>query len=105
MAKCARISFSIDGKTDTRNCPFIISKETGIPEKQIAEAMDAISEPLSLYDTVFHDDNDTMLIMDQIQDGSSDDKILEKTALKQALNATSVFPKPTSPHTSLSIIF
>ena len=63
-----------------------ISKMIGIPEKQIADAMDAISEPLSLYDTVFHDDNDTMLIMDQIQDGSSDDKILEKTALKQALS-------------------
>lgn len=63
-----------------------ISKETGIPEKQIADAMDAISEPLSLYDTVFHDDNDTMLIMDQIKDTSSDDKILEKTALKQALS-------------------
>lgn len=63
-----------------------ISKETGIPEKQIAEAMDAISEPLSLYDTIFHDDSDTMLIMDQIKDNSTDDKILEKTALKQALS-------------------
>lgn len=63
-----------------------ISKETGIPEKQIADAMDAISEPLSLYDTVFHDDNDTMLIMDQIKDNSDDDKILERTALKQALS-------------------
>ena len=63
-----------------------ISKETGIPERQISDAMDAISEPLSLYDTVFHDDNDTMLIMDQIRDSSSDDKILEKTALKQALS-------------------
>ena len=63
-----------------------ISKEIGISEKQIADAMDAISEPLSLYDTVFHDDNDTMLIMDQIHDNSTDDKILEKTALKQALS-------------------
>ena len=63
-----------------------ISKEIDIPERQIAEALDAISEPLSLYDTVFHDDNDTMLIMDQIKDDSTDDKILEKTALKQALS-------------------
>ena len=62
-----------------------IAKETGISERQIIDAMDAISDPLSLYDTVFHDDNDTMLIMDQIKDNSSDDKILEKTALKQAL--------------------
>ena len=64
-----------------------ISKETGIPEKQIADAMDAISEPLSLYDTIFHDNGDTMLIMDQIKDTSSDDKIIEKTVLKQALKS------------------
>ena len=64
-----------------------ISKETGIPEKQIAEAMDAISEPLSLYDTVFHDDGDSIMIMDQIKDDSSDDKIIEKTVLKEALKS------------------
>lgn len=64
-----------------------ISKETGISEKQIAEAMDAISEPVSLYDTIFHDDGDSILIMDQIKDDSSDDKIIEKTALKEALKS------------------
>ena len=47
--------------------------------------MNAISEPLSLYDTVFHDNGDTMLIMDQIKDTTTDDSILEKTVLKQAL--------------------
>ena len=66
-----------------------ISKATGIPEKQIAEAMEAISEPLSLYDTIFHDDSDSMLIMDQIKDDSSDEKILEKTVLKQAISGLS----------------
>ena len=64
-----------------------ISKETGIPERQIADAMDAISEPLSLYDTVFHDNGDTMLIMDQIKDSTTDDSILEKTVLKEALKS------------------
>jgi RNA polymerase sporulation-specific sigma factor len=66
-----------------------ISKETGISEHQIAEALDAISEPISLYDTIFHDDGDSMLIMDQIKDTSSDDKIIEKTVLKQALKSLS----------------
>ena len=47
--------------------------------------MDAISEPLSLYDTIFHDNGDSMLIMDQIKDTDTDDKIIEKTVLKQAL--------------------
>lgn len=71
----------------TNNEPTIeeISKETGIDEKLIAEAMNAISEPLSLYDSVFHDDSDSLLILDQIKDNSSDEKIIEKTALKQAL--------------------
>lgn len=64
-----------------------IAKETGIDEKQIADAMDAISEPLSLYDTVFHDNGDSMLIMDQIKDTVTDDQILEKTVLKQALKS------------------
>ena len=64
-----------------------ISKETNIPERQIVEALNAISEPLSLYDTVFHDNGDSMLIMDQIKDNSTDDKIIEKTALKQALKS------------------
>ena len=67
--------------------PYEISKETGIPEKEIADAMDAISEPLSLYDTVFHDNGDTMIIMDQLKDDFTDDKIIEKTVLKQALKA------------------
>ena len=64
-----------------------ISIETGIPENQIIDAMNAISEPLSLYDTVFHDNGDTMLIMDQIKDNETDDAILEKTVLKQALKS------------------
>ena len=49
--------------------------------------MEAISEPLSLYDTVFHDNGDTMLIMDQIRDDFCDDKIIENTLLKDALNS------------------
>lgn len=62
-----------------------IAREVGLPEKQISEAMNAISEPISLYDTVFHDDKDSLMIMDQIKDDSSDDKIIERTALKEAL--------------------
>lgn len=64
-----------------------IALETGLSENKIAYAMNAISEPLSLYDTVFHDNGDSMLIMDQIKDSSSDESIIEKTVLKQALKS------------------
>lgn len=73
--------------TDAEPTIEAIAKETGIPEKQIAEAMDAISEPISLYDAVFHDNDDSMLVMDQIKDDSSDDKIIERTILKDALKS------------------
>jgi len=66
---------------------YEISKETGLEERVIAEAMDAVSEPLSLYDTVFHDNGDTMLIMDQLKDDFSDDKIIENTLLKDAMKS------------------
>ena len=49
-----------------------IANETGLSEYQISDAMNAISEPLSLYDTVFHDNGDTMLIMDQIKSPTTD---------------------------------
>lgn len=62
-----------------------IASQTGISEYRIADAMNAISEPLSLYDTVFHDNGDTMLIMDQIKDSTTDESIIEKTVLRQAL--------------------
>ena len=64
-----------------------ISKVIGIPENLIIEALDAISEPLSLYDTVFHENGDTILIMDQLCDNYNDDNIIEKTLLKDALNS------------------
>lgn len=74
---------------ETNNEPTTteISKITGISENLIIEAMDAISEPLSLYDTVFHDNGDTMLILDQLKDDFCDDKIIEQTLLKDALNS------------------
>lgn len=62
-----------------------ISEETGLSEQKISDAMNAISEPISLYETVFHDNDDSMLVMDQIKDSSSDESLIEKTVLKQAL--------------------
>ncbi|MBQ8451351.1 MAG: sigma-70 family RNA polymerase sigma factor [Clostridia bacterium] len=61
-----------------------IATETGLSIKQISEALDAISEPISLYDSVFHDDDDSMLVLDQLKD-SSNEEILEKTALREAI--------------------
>lgn len=62
-----------------------IAKEINIPIEEVAMALDAISEPISLYDNVYNDDDGNFLVLDQIKDPHTEDSFLEKTALKEAL--------------------
>lgn len=57
-----------------------------MPVRDVAYALDAIAEPVSLFDTVYNDDNDTFLVMDQIRDSSSEDSWVENTLLHEAIN-------------------
>lgn len=55
-------------------------------KEAIVSALEAISEPVSLYEPVFNDSGDSLYIMDQIRDTSSDDELwVEDIALKEAL--------------------
>ena len=48
-------------------------------------AMESIVEPISLYEPVFSDGNDTVYVMDQVGDGNDDRNWLDEIALKQAI--------------------
>ncbi len=45
-----------------------IAKELGISEAEVVFALDAIADPISLYEPVFHGDEDAVCVMDQIRD-------------------------------------
>ena len=63
-----------------------IAKAVGEPEEEVSRAMEAIIEPVSLYDSVFNDGEDSIFVIDQISDHSADDDIwLEDIALKEAM--------------------
>ena len=62
-----------------------IAQGLDMPVKDVAYALDAISEPVSLFDTVFNDDNDSFLVMDQIKDSSTEDSWIENTMLHEAI--------------------
>lgn len=64
-----------------------IAKSINIPLRDVAFALDAISEPVSLYETVFNDDDGNFLVVDQLKDPSSEDNWLEKTALMEAISS------------------
>lgn len=63
-----------------------IAKEIEIPLKDVSFALDAIVSPMSLFDPIYNDGADTVLVMDQIADKKSDqEEWLENFALKDAL--------------------
>ena len=43
-----------------------------MPKEQVVLALEAIVEPVSLYEPVFSDGNDTIYVMDQIGDKNDD---------------------------------
>jgi len=57
-----------------------------IPVSEVAIALEAISEPMSLGDPVYNDGDDTIYLMDQVSDSKdSEDKWIENLNLKDAL--------------------
>lgn len=67
-----------------------ISKELNIPCEDIATALDAILDPISLQDPVYHDGGDAVFVMDQIADDKNiDDSWLEKISLSEAMKRLS----------------
>ena len=64
-----------------------IAEALGVSENEVGEALDAIVEPASLYDSVFSDGGeDSMYVIDKLSaDGSSDDGWIENISLSEAL--------------------
>lgn len=65
-----------------------IAKHLGESKDSIVRAMEAIIEPISLYEPVYNEGGDSIYVMDQISDTNSSDEIwLESIALKQAMKS------------------
>ena len=63
-----------------------IAKELDIPREEVVFAMDAIMDPVSLYEPVYSDGGDALCVMDQVSDHlSSDESWIEQIALKDAV--------------------
>ena len=63
-----------------------IAQALGIPREEVVFAMDAIVEPVSLYDPVYEHGGDTICVMDQVSDSrNTDENWLERIALKEAV--------------------
>ena len=62
-----------------------IAKRMELPPEDIVIALESIVEPVSLYEPVFSDGGDTIYIMDQVKDGTTDGDWLEEIAMREAI--------------------
>ena len=64
-----------------------IAKKLGEQKDAVMNAMEAIVEPISLYEPVYNDNGDTLYLMDQLSDTTGGDEIwLENVVLREALD-------------------
>ena len=63
-----------------------IAQELGIPREEVVFAMDAIVDPVSLYEPVYSDGGDAICVMDQVSDTrNTDEAWTDRIALKVAM--------------------
>lgn len=67
-----------------------IAKELEMKEEDVVFAMDAIQDPISLFEPVYNDGGDAIFIMDQIKDDTDmDDTWINGIAIKEAMRRLS----------------
>ena len=67
-----------------------IARILDIKREDVVFALDAILDPVSLYEPVYSDGGDTICVMDQVKDSkNTDESWLEHIALKEAMNRLS----------------
>ena len=66
-----------------------ISKEMAVPSAEISVALEAIVDPVSIYEPLYSDNGDTVFIMDQLGDSNSDEDWINEIHIKEAMKKLS----------------
>jgi RNA polymerase sporulation-specific sigma factor len=64
-----------------------IAKELDLPREEVVFALDAIQDPVSLFEPIYNDGGDAIYVMDQVSDEKNQDETwLEGIALREAMS-------------------
>ena len=63
-----------------------IANEIGEKREDVVIALESISDPVSLYDPVYTDSDDTVYIMDQISDRNDVESVMDELTIRDAIN-------------------
>ncbi|EQB36502.1 RNA polymerase sigma 70 [Virgibacillus sp. CM-4] len=84
--KALQVREKLISKTSKEPTPMEISEEMGIPHSDIVFALDAIQDPVSLFEPIYNDGGDPIYVMDQISDDKDKDSTwLDKLSLKEGM--------------------
>lgn len=62
-----------------------IAKELEVEKEEVVLALEAVVEPISLYEPVFSDNNDTIFVMDQVGNKDDDSSWVNELSLKEEI--------------------
>ena len=62
-----------------------IAGRLDMPKEEVVVALEAIVDPVSLYEPIYNDGGDTIYVMDQVSDRNDDKSWLDEIALKEAI--------------------
>ena len=63
-----------------------LAKEIGVSEFDISNAIQALREPISMYEPIYNDGGDTIYLYDQIEDKGIDNDFSKRIALENAID-------------------
>ncbi len=63
-----------------------IAEQLNIPREDVVFALDAIQDPISLFEPIYHDSGDAIFVMDQMKDDKNDDGTwIDGIAIREAM--------------------
>ncbi|WMJ82120.1 RNA polymerase sporulation sigma factor SigG [Clostridium sp. MB40-C1] len=84
--KALQVRDRLVGKENKEPTISQIAKELNLPREEVVFALDAIQDPVSLFEPIYHDGGDALYVMDQISDSKSvDESWLENISIKEAM--------------------
>lgn len=76
-------------ESDAEPSPQRIADELNLKKEDVVMALEAIVEPVSLYEPIYNDGGDTIYVMDQIGDKNDDSNWIDEISLKEEIKKLS----------------
>lgn len=84
--KALQVRDSLTNQNSREPTIYEISEALNVPKEDVVFALDAIQDPVSLFEPIYHDGGDPIYVMDQISDDRNKDvSWIEGIALREAM--------------------